>query len=309
MAEASWPDPADGRVVDERQYELLSARHCDDGLYWQPGDPAPVYADGAGGLVVHVRANLFGCVRGFGWTSGDSETDLAIGANNSGSTRTDRVVLRLDRSDWTVRLAVKQGVTSPGDLTRDAGGTGVWETHVAWVTVPNAASSILANQVVSRPTAVGSRIRPQHSADRDPKPHLGQVAYDSDTGRWVGWNGLQWVTIWQDLTAQATLSPTTNWRAAGPCWVRRTQYGLVQINLNLIRQNVAWTGADPQGSPLTRVPAAYRPQGYIAYGHTHVTPNNQARFRVEEDGWVYGDNPTNRVDPGRALRFTFVYVP
>src|SRR5690606_8187880 len=80
-------------------------------------------------------------------------------------------------------------------------------------------------------------------------------------------------------------------------------------NLNLIRANVAWTGADPGGSPLTRVPAAYRPVDYIAYGHTHVTPNNQARFRVEPDGWVYGDNPTNRVDPGRALRCTFVYVP
>jgi hypothetical protein len=36
MAEASWPDPADGRVVDERQYELLAARFSDDGLYWQP---------------------------------------------------------------------------------------------------------------------------------------------------------------------------------------------------------------------------------------------------------------------------------
>src|SRR5690606_17862183 len=227
----------------------------------------------------------------------------------SGSTRTDRVVLRLDRSDWTVRLAVKQGVTSPGDLTRDAGDTGVWETHVAWVTVPNAASSILANQVVSRPTAVGSRIRPQHSADRDPKPHLGQVAYDSDTGRWVGWNGLQWVTIWQDLTAQATLSPTTNWRAAGPCWVRRTAQGLVQVNLNLIRQNVSFFGGTAEGSPLTQVPAAYRPQGYIAYGHAHVTPDNQVRVRVETDGVVWADNPTKTVTTGRALRFTFVYVP
>src|SRR5690606_6491089 len=123
------------------------------------------------------------------------------------------------------------------------------------------------------------------------------------------WDGLQWRTIWQDLAAQATLSPTTNWRTAGPCWVRRTAQGLVQINLNLTRQNVAWYGTDPGGSPLTPVPAAYRPQGNSAYVHAHVAPTNHARFRVESAGGVCGDTPTDRVDPGRALRFTFVCVP
>lgn len=306
MAESSWPDPATSRTVTEAQYEQLAARFSDDGLYWQPGDPEPVYGDGTGGLVVHVRPNLLGSIRGFGWTSGPSAGTLAIAPNNSGAARTDRVVLRLDRSDWTVRLAVNTGVST---LTRDLGDTGKYEMHVGWVTVPPAAASISAGQVSARPTAVGSRIRPQHSGDRNPHPALGEVDFDADTGRWVGWNGLQWVTIWQDLTAQTTLSPTTNWRTAGPCWVRRTAQGLVQVNLNLIRQNVSFFGGTAEGSPLTQVPAAYRPQGYIAYGHAHVTPDNQVRVRVETDGVVWADNPTKTVTTGRALRFTFVYAP
>lgn len=303
MAEASWPDPADGRVVDERQYELLAARFSDDGLYWQPGDPAPVYADGTGGLVVHVRAGLFGCVRGFGWTSGDSETDLAIVANNSGSTRTDRVVLRLDRSDWTVRLAVKQGVTSPGDLTRDAGDTGVWETHVAWVTVPNAASSILANQVVSRPTSIGSRIRPQHSADRDPKPHLGQVAYDSDTGAWVGWNGSSWRTLLED-TGWVSLSPAnpSNW-SNHTCRVRRVN-GIVYYEVNVRREGSALstsTADSAAGSHILTLPAGFRPSLVMAQAVT-LSGGIVARLRIYPSGELYLQVPTSTVGVGRFVR-------
>src|SRR5690606_27759133 len=124
MAESSWPDPATSRSGPEGQSGQLAARFSADGLYWQPGDLEPGYGDGTGGLVVHVRPNLLGSVRGSGWTSGPSPGTLAIAPNNSGATRTDRVVLRLDRSDWTVRLAVNTGVST---LTRDLGDTGKYE--------------------------------------------------------------------------------------------------------------------------------------------------------------------------------------
>lgn len=306
MAEASWPDPADGRVVSEWQYEQLAARFSDDGLDGTVFSGAPVVA--GSGMQVLVQAGQRASVRGFAWESGASDVPLAIASNASGSTRTDWVVLRLDRSDWRVRAAIRQGSpgSGPPSLVQQPGPTGVYEIPLARVRVTSGASSIVGSDVTPWPLYIGTRIRPG-GAGRNPHPQPGELSWTANALE--QWDGLQWRTIWQDLAAQATLSPTTNWRTAGPCWVRRTQQGLVQINLNLIRQNVAWYGTDPSGSPLTRVPAAYRPQGYIAYGHTHVTPNNQARFRVEPDGWVYGDNPTNRVDPGRALRFTFVYVP
>ena len=308
MAEASWPDPANDRVVSEAQYEKLAARFSDDGLYGSPYDDTPVVA--GAGLQVLIRPGFYASVRGFGWESGSEAFPLSIDSNDgSAGPRLDWVVLRLDRSDWTVRAAVRKGTPGGGRpaLVRQQFDTGVYEIPLALVEVPVGASSLVGANVTPYPLYVGSRIRFATGFD-EPGASPGALRWSSGGG-YEGFDGIAWRTVWKDLSAQANLTPTSNWKTSGPCWVRRTAQGLVQVNLNLIRQGAAFYGGTEQGSPLTTVPAAYRPQGYIAYDHAHVTPDNQVRLRVEPDGVVWADNPTKTVDPGRALRKTFVYTP
>lgn len=310
MTQSSWPDPANGRVVTERQYELLAARFSDNGLYWQPGDAAPVYADGTGGLVVKVRANIYGSLRGYGWESGTTGDTLAVAANATGATRQDRVVLRLTRSDWTVRMAVKTGgATLPG-LTRDTGDSGVFEEHVGVVAVPNGAASLTAGTVTARPTAVGSRTRPQYSTDRNPAPVLGEIDYDSDTGLWVGWTGLTWARLVPAPPAESedAIDLATKWPSASGINTARRYGPVISINLNVTRAVDTFQGTDPNGSPLGTVPSLYRPTGYGRWFNAHITPNNYGRVRVETDGGIWLDNTTGPVTVGRILRATLTYL-
>lgn len=307
MAQASWPDPADGRVVDERQYELLAARFSGDGVYWQPGDPAPVYADGTG-LHVKIRPDLHGSMRGFGWTSGTGET-LPVAPNATGQARVDRVVLRLDRSTWQVRMAVRQGGQAAPALVRQGGDTGVFESHVGLVTVPPGASTILPGDVVSYPTVPGSRTRPQHSSARNPAPEVGEIAYEYNTARWVGWTGSLWRPIAPEvIETEADIALTSKWPSASPTALNRVyRYGrVVEINLNLARALDSWAGAGD--SQVGLLPAGYRPSATRWPPAVAITPDNFARIQVNTNGGIVLSNPLKRVDVGRVLRATFTYL-
>lgn len=112
MAQNSWPSPTyNARAVTDLEYEKLSARFSDDGIYGSPSDTAVVAA--GVGLSVDVRANVYGSVRGRAWSSGTTAVNLPVASNSSGSTRIDWVVLRLDRSTWNVRAVIRQGTPAP----------------------------------------------------------------------------------------------------------------------------------------------------------------------------------------------------
>lgn len=302
MADDAYPYPGISQITTQQEWEDFFSAVQLDGVV---AGLAPSIQSGARTASVGAGAAY---LRGT-YKPVTSTTSAAVPAAE-GQDRIDRLVLRLDRDavstdTYVVPTVLKgtAGTSTPPALTQ--GPTGVYDLPISrWTSRSNGSLAGLVDERYG-PGWFTSAARNAGLVPASPA----RVAVEVDTGRTFRSDGSAWTAIWTDLTSQDNLSPTSNWNTAGPCWVRRTQYGLVQITLNLVRANVAWTGADPQGSPLTRVPAAYRPQGYIAYGHTHVTPDNQARFRVEPDGWVYGDNPTRRVDPGRALRFSFVYVP
>lgn len=85
-------------------------------------------------------------IQGFQYIN-DANVDLLIGANSSGSTRVDYVILRLNRTANTLVLAVLAGIAGAGApaLTQVSGGT--WEFPLAQITVPNNASSIVAGNI------------------------------------------------------------------------------------------------------------------------------------------------------------------
>lgn len=310
MAQASWPDPANGRVVTERQYELLAARFSDNGLYWQPGDAAPVYADGTGGRVVKVRAGIYGSLRGFGWESGTTGDTLAVAPNATGATRLDRVVLRLTRADWTVRMAVKTGGTTLPPLSRDTGDSGVFEEHVASVAVPNGATSLTAGAVTARPTAAGSRIRPQYSTDRNPAPGLGDIAFDSDTGLWVGWNGSEWKPIGAEDSGYVAVTRGPKWRSAGDNVVRAVG-STVDVELNLafgeaVNEVISRSSIDDL--LVATVPAAFRPSRYKFFLVSTGGSGESARLQVQPDGKITMFQATDDLNYNQALRATLTYV-
>ncbi len=190
MAQDSWPSPAHNtRNVTDAEYEQLAAPHVDSGIIGTP-DIAPVVTAGTG-LTVVIRANATAALRGHFWTSGTTGDTLAIAANTSGQTRVDRVVLRLDRSTWTVRAGISQG--TPGAvapaLVQDPGTTGIYEIPLAEVTLLDGASTVSVTRgELYRATGV----RPQPSTRPNPHPSVGELHYQTDTRRLVVWNGSSW---------------------------------------------------------------------------------------------------------------------
>lgn len=88
-------------------------------------------------------------IRGFQYKS-DANKDLTIGANVSGSTRIDTIVLKLDRVANTLASFVHVGTPGAGapTLTQVDGGT--WEFPIADITVANAATSIVIGNISDR---------------------------------------------------------------------------------------------------------------------------------------------------------------
>jgi hypothetical protein len=199
MAQSSWPSPDDSRVVSDLLYEQLVATQYVDGQIGSPTDTPLIFAIGDGRQVV-VRANRFAQLRGHGWTSGATDVTLTIGANSSGSTRTDLVVLGLNRSTWNVRAYVKAGTPGSGApaLQTDPGGTGtgIYEIPLAEVTVLNGASVISSAQVKIRHWYVRADGSASAGADtRPPSPAVGAVTTEGADK--LAWNG----SYWQNLTS------------------------------------------------------------------------------------------------------------
>ncbi|MFF4547249.1 hypothetical protein ACFY1J_23985 [Streptomyces sp. NPDC001406] len=194
MAESSWPDPAAARVLNDLQYEKLAAPQYVDGLLGTPSDLPLVFADGTA-MSVFLRASRYAQLRGHGWTSGTTQVTKTIGANSSGQTRVDMVVLGLSRSTWAVTSYVKAGTpgSGPPALQRDTGETGIFEIPLAEVTVPNAAGVITAGNVTPRAWYVRPDGAWTTSTTRPGVPDVGDVI--TEAGAKYVWTGSIWKNI------------------------------------------------------------------------------------------------------------------
>lgn len=155
MAEDSWPKSTrNGGTLNDMEHELLVSAVQPSGLIGATTDTAVVYADGTGTRTIKIRPQKYGLARGKLWYSGTVEYTKQAAANTSGSTRTDLVVLRLDRATWATTLEIRQGTPGAGaapapvqTITDWDSATGVFEVPAATITVVNNATTFAAGDV------------------------------------------------------------------------------------------------------------------------------------------------------------------
>ncbi|MER6598987.1 hypothetical protein [Streptomyces parvus] len=256
MAQDSWPSPAhNNRAVTDAEYERVAARFSDNGVYGDPTDTA-VVSPGIG-LAVNIRSGVVASVRGHAWTSGTSTVTLSVAANASGSTRTDRAILRLDRSDWTVRAVIKQGTPGSGvpTLTQQTGDTGVYEILLANITVQAGASSVT---VTRGERYVGMRVRPCTSTSlTDPNPTVGEVAYETDTGLLRIYTGSGWRSVSQHAEPVVIDSPVYGW-SNETASVIEMRNGTVHLRLGSFKRVAGTVGFETNSRLPVLIPSAYR---------------------------------------------------
>ncbi|WP_435643355.1 hypothetical protein ACR9VJ_18075 [Streptomyces sp. H49] len=279
MAEESWPAPGhNSRSVTDLEYEKLAARFSDDGVDGTPAD-APVVTAG-GGLAVSIRPNVNATVRGHAWTSGGTALTLSVDVNGSGSTRTDWVVLRLDRATWAVTAAIRKGTPGAGApaLVQDTGDTGLYEIPLALVTLPGGAGSVTVKRAE---LYVGTRVRPCTSTTRNPSPTPGELGYETDTGRTVQFTGKSWRTITSSSGVINVNSLITGWG-----WEIATDSVLEERNGNVHLRLGSFTrtasmlaGATASRLPVL-IPAAYQHRSRDQYAIAYVTGLGIARLTI-----------------------------
>ncbi|EDY42497.1 hypothetical protein [Streptomyces sp. SPB074] len=206
MADDSWPSQAhNNRAVTDAEYEQLAAPASPDGVVGDPTQAAVVTA--ATGLNISIQAGAVALVRGHAWTAGGTSLTLPVAANTSGKTRMDWVVLRLDRSDWTVRVAIRQGTPGSGlpALVQAPGPTGVYEVPLAQLTIGNNAGAV---GVARAELYAGNAVRPALAARPNPLPRIGDQEHIADTGQGRVWTGSGWQTTYGRAMGVTCNQPT-----------------------------------------------------------------------------------------------------
>lgn len=193
MAETSFP-VAGGAGVTDAAYERLMGPITGSGRYnfsptsGQITTPL-IFADNSG-RQVKAYANQSAIVRGFRWESGTTPPIVALDANTSGNPRLDLIVLRLDRSNFNVRLGKTNGtpasVPAAPSAIQDAGSSGVWELPVATVRVTSSGTtgqpSIQAGDVTPLDWWIAPPGISTQQGQNPPAVH-GTMLHHIDTGR------------------------------------------------------------------------------------------------------------------------------
>jgi hypothetical protein len=260
MVSFSYPslDFEDG-AVSEQYYERLQISSVADGLVGLPTETF-AFGEGAGGLQVKITANRRALVRGFMYEAGPTDVVVPISPNTSGSTRTDLLVLRLDRSTWNVREGVRAGTPGaglPNPVQTDAG---IWELPVAQVLVANNATNIASSAVTNRGWWIDDgRLLARPGALPPHYPSRQVLEWDTTTSikRQLFSDGAVWQVLWEDTGNQAS-ALVAGWTASVNTVRRRS--GIVTCHLTL-RRHPGGTLAASGGaySHAATIPAGYRP--------------------------------------------------
>ncbi|WP_121711734.1 hypothetical protein [Streptomyces sp. E5N91] len=275
MAEASYPRQGhNDRKVTDTEYELLASRFSDDGVYGDPTDD-PVVSAGTG-LSVTIRADAAASVRGHGWYSGSTPYSVPLSANISSQPRIDWIVLRLDRSDWTVEAAAVGGTPGSGApaLTQETGDTGFYEIPLAQARILGGASSVT---VTRAELYAGTRTRPCTSTTRNPVPRLGEHCFETDTGMVRVWTGTSWKAVFDESPQLPANYALQSWRISAES-VLEAKNGSVHLRLGSF-ERTGGNVSDEVRLPVN-IPGKYRHPNRGQYGIAYITGSKIGRLEV-----------------------------
>jgi hypothetical protein len=264
VAEVSFPVAGGAGVTDANYEKLLgplvgAGRVAFNPTSSQLSTPL-IFADNSG-RQVKAYANQAAVIRGFRWESGTTPPVLALDANSSGNPRLDLIVLRLDRSNFTVRLGKTNGtpaaVPAAPAAIQDAGTTGVWELPLATVKVTSSGTTgqpfIQSTDVapldwwLAPPAAVTK-------TGQNPAPTHGMLLHHYDTGRTYRAVGAAWQLMGEN-------GPFTKLTAAGG-WTADNLYAQRQNGWTFFQGLITLNVSDrPAGTDLAVcvLPATFRP--------------------------------------------------
>ncbi|WP_328657861.1 hypothetical protein [Streptomyces sp. NBC_00334] len=230
------------------------------------------------GLSVTIRADVAASVRGHGWYSGGDSFSVPLSANISSQARIDSIVLRLDRTDWTVTAAVVGGTPGSGApaLTQDPGATGLWEIPLAQARVLGGASSVTVTRAEQY---CGTRCRPCTSTTRNPYPRMGEQCFETDTKRLMLWDGSAWQVVYQDsgeISLQTVSTP--GWAVEGESIVQ-IKNGSAHVRLGAFRRTSASSEGAETRLPIF-LPASCQPPKYWQYPLVYLGGARLGRLTV-----------------------------
>jgi hypothetical protein len=314
VAQTSGPfDPVDpenpvapGETLTEADWELM-LQHLIDGVlggYGSGGLAASPSGSTARG-VDFAPGNAL--TRGHWYKSTAVET-LTSAANGAGSSRIDRGVLRLNRTANSVTLALVQG-TAGGGIPALADNATVTERPLwRWTIAPGATA---VSALTDERQWLAAPVRPCSSTNRPTGPNRGEVAYETDTGRWIGWTGSAWVVLYPVVssTGDVAVSLAAGWASDGSNTVRRIN-GVAHVDLNVkfqpAQSNQVIPGAG--GSSLVgTIPAGYRPSDRKATAVVLNGGDIVGAIHVQDSGRLELHHLSGDVFSGRVFRVSFSY--
>lgn len=197
MASNSYPRVGyNSGAITNVEHERLTERVAPDGVIGATSDLPLCYADGTGTRVVKIRSGRFALVRGSYYESGATDISIQLDANSSGQPRIDMIVLRLNRSGYTVAEDKITGTPaaspSPPALTQQTGSTGFWDFPVAQVAVAAGATSLAAGTVTPLAWYIQDDGNIVCTATTRPQHVVGRRFYQTDTGIWYTSDGSTW---------------------------------------------------------------------------------------------------------------------
>lgn len=303
MAETSGP--FDGTDLTEADWELM-LQHLVDGVPGAPGSStlsATASGSTARGVDISTGSAL---VRGH-WYTSDALATLTSAANASGAARIDRAVLRLNRITNTVVLALLAGTAGSGPPALTDNATTTERPLWRWTVTPGATTvAALTDERQWLP----SLVRPSTSANRPLTPLTGEITYETDTGRYMGWSGVAWKTLGTDDSGEVAVTLGAKWRTAGSNTVRSVG-SVVDIDLNLAFGEALNEVLD-QGRiddlHVVTVPSAFRPTRYKFFLVSTGGSGETARLQVQPDGKVTMFQASDDLNYGQTLRATLTYL-
>ncbi len=201
MAITAFPFETDDTT--EEQFSRLMSEAVDSGIAAGQGSTFFNISPSGMGIVAATGAAV---VRGvFGYTTG-TEGPVSVSNGHATLTRIDMAVLRLDRANNVMTLAVVQGTASstPTDPALTQTDTGLYELPLARLTIPAGAGTMLSGYITDLRPFIGTTTQVWSSASRPSAPRKGKLGYNVTTARWEWYDGSAWQAMIPSTIANAT---------------------------------------------------------------------------------------------------------